>query len=289
MADKPAPESVIWIVSYPKSGNTWVQTVVRAAGRPYGFPRRDLDVYKLIAEGRVPDIVNGIRPEVSVVNTTVLKTHSRYRRKGEIHPQLNLKTVGFVHVMRNPLDLLLSYINFTRAQYERRRHVRKYQEGLFIDLLGFESVIPYEAWVAMKLEDIPRPNLDHALKRFTDTGTVIPGVRMAGGSWLNHSFSWLEAGRTLPSVLLRYEDLLKGPEQFIPLKALFTFSETQIVDAAQTVNQRLRDLQYKSIFFNKMSAYYYPRFFSQGAIARFLRRFGGKLKQLGYENLPERD
>lgn len=280
-------EAVIWIASYPKSGNTWVQAVVRAAGRPFGFPRRDVDVYKLMAEGRPPDVVGGVRPEVSTLNTTVLKTHSRYKPNHEIHAELNLKTSGFIHVIRNPLDLLLSYINFTRAQYERRRNLRHYQEALFLDLLGFDKVIPYEEWVSVKLEDIPRSNLDHALSRFTETGTAIPGVRMAGGSWLDHSFSWLDAGKTLPAVFLRYEDLLKGPEHFLPLSKLFTFSESQIVGAATRVNERLHDQQYKSIFFNKMSSYYYPGFFSSGMISRFLDRFGGRLKQLGYEDLPE--
>src|SRR5687768_1005670 len=118
MARVVTPESVIWIASYPKSGNTWVQTVIRRAGKSHGFPKRDLDVYKHIRAGQAPVAVGGIRPEVSRGHTTVLKTHARHVPGTRIHPELNLQAVGFIYVMRNPLDLLLSYINFTRLQYE---------------------------------------------------------------------------------------------------------------------------------------------------------------------------
>lgn len=282
------PEMAIWIASYPKSGNTWMQSVIREAGKRYGFPQRDLDVYKLIAEKRRPSVVGGIRPDVSNVATTVLKTHSRHLPHGEIHPRLGLKSAGFVHVMRNPLDLLLSYINFTRMQYERRKDSKEYQQALFIDLLGYDRAIPYEEWTKTKLEDIPRSNLDHALNRFTEMETTIPGVRVAGESWLNHAFSWLEAGKLMPSVFFKYEDLLQGPEQFLPLSRLFTFTESEIIDAVNAVNTRQGKLRANTIFFNKMRSYYYPDFFSAGVIARFLERFEGPLKQLGYTNLPER-
>ena len=289
MATNSTPEAVIWIASYPKSGNTWVQSVVREAGQPFGFPRKNLDVYKLIADKRLPEVVGGIRPDVSSASTTVLKTHNLHAPGGKIHARLNLKSAGFVHVRRNPLDLLLSYINFTRLQYEKRQHSKTYQDALFIDLLGFEKAIPYDQWVGVKLEDIPRPNLDHALNRFTESGTVIPGVRPAFGSWLENALSWLEAGQSLPSVAFRYEDLLKGPEYFLTLTKLFTFSESQILDAVNAVNERQRGLQSsKRIFFNKMSSYYYPNFFSPAAISRFLGRFESELKRLGYTDLPGR-
>jgi hypothetical protein len=285
-AERLPAEAVVWIASYPKSGNTWVQTVIRRAGQPFGFPNGDLDVYKMIREGRQPEVVGGIRPEVTGARATVLKTHSRYTPKREPHFQLQLKSAGFVYVMRNPLDMLLSYINFTRLQYEKRRDSSEYRQTLFLDLLGFDGPLPYEAWLEHTLERIPRANLDHALERFTELGTAIPGVGNAGGSWLEHCRSWRKAGRSLPGVFLRYEDLLAGPQAFMPLTRLFAFSEAQIASAVAAVNERQRAEQFKKVFFNKMSAYYYPEFFSPGVLARFLSRFEGELRELGYENLP---
>jgi hypothetical protein len=193
--------------------------------------------------------------------------------------------VGYVYVMRNPLDMLLSYINFTRVQYDKNRDVAAYQERLFIDLLGFERVVPYETWVETKLEDIPRANLDHALARFGELRTEVPGLRMAGGTWLEHCRSWRGAAKHLPAVLLRYEDLLTGPRGFLPLQRLFTFSDEEIVDAASRVDQGLRALQGKKIFFNRMSAYYFHEFFSKGAIRAFLDRFETDLRGIGYADL----
>lgn len=279
------PESVIWIASFPKSGNSWMQRVIRRAGKRFGFPQTDLDVYKLIAAKRRPEVVDGIRPAVSANPTTVLKTHAKFDPEGEIHPELKLHTAGFVHVMRNPLDMLLSYINFTRMVYERRQDSEQYRNDLFIDLLGFAQPVPYEKWVDMKLEDIPRENLDHALDRFAELGTAIPGVRMVGGTWLDHCFSWVEAGKTVPSAFFKYEELLQGPEQFLPLGKLFRFPERLIRRTVDVVNNKQRGMQYKKIFYNKMSSRYYAEFFSEAAISRFLERYGSELKRLGYGDL----
>ena len=78
MAQSQSAESVIWIASYPKSGNTWMQTVVRMAGQSFGFPNMDLDVYKLKSEKLAPAVVSGIQPSITTTRTAVLKTHSIY-------------------------------------------------------------------------------------------------------------------------------------------------------------------------------------------------------------------
>jgi len=39
--------NAIWISSYPKSGNTWVHSVLRLAGKRYGFPQVDMDAYNI--------------------------------------------------------------------------------------------------------------------------------------------------------------------------------------------------------------------------------------------------
>ena len=279
-------ESVIWIASYPKSGNTWVQAVVRNAGKSFGFPSVDLDVYKMKAESRKPIVVGGISPQVTSTNTTVLKTHSAFPKNCRVHPELALDTVGFVYVMRNPLDMLLSYINFTRLEYAQHKDVEKYREALFVDLLGFDKSYAYDEWIGMTLEDIPRHNLDHALARFTELNTQIPTMaQLTGGSWLHHCSSWRDAGSRLPSVFLRYEDLLAGTENFLPIKRVFNFSDSQITDAVNRVNQWVREAQDKKIFFNKKSAFYFSQFFSADIIDNFLQKFESELKLLGYHNL----
>lgn len=281
-------KSVIWVSSFPKSGNTWVQSVIRRAGKPYGFPTTDLDVYKMMAEGRKPASVGkgGVRPEVSGGRTAILKTHSIFPLNGSPHAELELETVGFVYVIRNPLDMLLSYINFTRMQYSSHRDNERYQRRLFIDLLGFKQAVPYEKWVTTTLDDIPRMHLDHALERFSDEGMRISTIDgFTGGSWVQHAVSWMLAGLRLPSVIVRYEDLLLGPEYFQPLQKIFTFTSSEIASAVQAVNERQRGLQYKKVFYNKMSSNYFKDYFSSDAIARFCARYQNELVQIGYSDL----
>lgn len=280
------PTAVVWIASYPKSGNTWVQSVIREAGKDCGFPQKDLDVYRLMQDNAKPVAVSGVRKKISEEPATVLKTHSRCSPNMAIHPQLKLKTVGFVYVKRNPLDMLLSYINFTRLQYERRINDDIYKHALFVDLMGFDKPLPYDEWLGMSIDHIPREHLDHALKRFTELGAVVPGLKMAGGSWLEHCISWDEAAAKVPSVILKYEDLLTANDNFYPIKKLFRFTDEQIELAVARVNSKQRGERSNKIFFNKMDSLYYVNYFSGSVIRQFLDRFSPELVRLGYADLP---
>lgn len=286
-ASLPAKD-VIWVASFPKSGNTWVQSVVRAAGRSFGFPRSDVDVYKMIAEGRHPESVEGVRQRITKGPTALLKTHEIFRPGARLHPKLALDTAGFVYIMRNPLDMLLSYINFTRRQYDNE-HVREsaqYQRMLFNDLLGFGRSYSVEEWRDRTLDRIPRENLDHALRHFSDLDTLIPSLKATtGGTWFEHCEAWVAAAAHFPSVVLRYEEILKRPAKFLALRKLFRFDEKQILGAARSVDKALRSRQYKSVFFNKMTAYYFREYFSQAAVDGFLARFEPRLRALGYDEL----
>lgn len=42
------PSDVVWLTSFPKSGATWTQSVVRNAGKNYEGPQIDLDVYNIL-------------------------------------------------------------------------------------------------------------------------------------------------------------------------------------------------------------------------------------------------
>ena len=50
--------------------------------------------------------------------------------------------------------------------------------------------------------------------------------------------------------------------------------------------KKYKDLQKQEIFYNKMSSYYYPEYFSNSAISRFSRRYKDALENVGYSNLP---
>jgi hypothetical protein len=280
---------VVWISSYPKSGNTWVNNILYQAGTELGYPPEEMDVYNVMKSNKMPSACPIINNKVSEEAPVVLKTHAPFAVN--MHKNLNLETVGFVHVIRNPLDVLLSYINFSRIDYRLWGNREACAKRFFIDFLGFPNIIPYEDWVNTKLDDIPRENLDHALRMFSAGSGKIPNVDQMSGNWFEHSESYFKAKEHLPGVTLKYEDLLQEPNTFLDLQAIFDISSEIMLRALDVINNRNADFSRggqgdRGIFYNKMSSYYYLNYFSSDEISTFLKEHHEQLKSFGYDNLP---
>lgn len=280
---------VVWLASYPKSGATWTQSIVRRAGIQHGVSQGDLDVYKLIASGGEPTTSNAIKSGITSDMCTILKTHCTWGGEEVLHRELPLDMVAFVHVIRNPLDMLLSYVNFTKIQYKNNIDNRNFQEKLFVDFLGFDKPLSYDAWLGMKLEDIPQENLDTALKNFTKNKLQVPSLNLVGGNWLEFNLSWKKAAAKFPSVMIRYEDCIQDLSSYSALTKIFKFSNEDILKAAKDIQIARKkeptnvDLK---VFYNKMSSYYYLDFFSPASIKGFTEKYHTELELLGYEDLP---
>lgn len=280
---------VVWLASYPKCGATWTQSIVGRAGIQYGVTQGDLDVYKLIASGGNPAKSNAIKPEITSDMCAILKTHRPWRGEGVLHRELPLDMAAFVHIIRNPLDMLLSYINFTRMQYKSNRDNLDFKEKLFVEFLGFDKPFTYDAWLGMKLEDIPQKNLDIALQNFTKNKLHIPSLKFVGGNWFEFNLSWNEAAAKYPSVRIRYEDCIQNPSSYSTLTKIFKFSNEDILQAVNDI-QMARKKETTNIntkvFYNKMSSYYYLDFFSPALIRDFIEVYYTELELFGYEDLP---
>ncbi|MEM7119946.1 MAG: sulfotransferase domain-containing protein [Pseudomonadota bacterium] len=121
---------IIWLASYPKSGNTWVRAFLHNLFRD---PKSPFDINKMdaltgneaalpnftAADGRpwqewTPDDVAAMRPAVQKrlsdrqQHMTFCKTHmSVLQVRG--HPTINMSvTAGAVYIVRNPLDIVSS-------------------------------------------------------------------------------------------------------------------------------------------------------------------------------------
>lgn len=277
---------VVWIASYPKSGNTWLQLVIRRSAAKDAIPNTDLDIYRIRRSGQQPEASTCVSSNISNEPTVIAKTHSSFPELDKTHGIFNLRTVGFVYVMRNPLDLLLSYINFSRIQYQNHEHSQAFRRALFTRLLGMEEFPSAEEWANTELDSIPREFLDHALDFFTGSNTRIPALSsMAGGSWRSHCFGWLKAAATVPGVVMRYEKMLEDSSEFHNLSQLFEFSLEDIDCGVEAANARQRSLQGNNIFYNKMSSYYYPAYFSEHMINNFVSKFKEDLQMLGYPEI----
>ena len=99
---------VVWLASYPRSGNTWLRFLLYNYfwGEPSHSSQVALripDLHKV--QEREPALELGLRENVSRM---LIKTHAPLLAQ---HPLLNY-TAGFVYLMRHPRDVLLSLINY---------------------------------------------------------------------------------------------------------------------------------------------------------------------------------
>lgn len=278
------PNKVIWIASYPKSGNTWVFNVIRWAAVTSGFPNFEPEYFEMMHGGRTPQAAPFVQDDISEGQScAVMKTHAL--NSGEkLHPTLGLETVGIVYIMRNPLDMLLSYINFTRIQYARSPRQAVYKEELFRQFLGFDQIFSTEEWQDYTLDTIPQRNLDHALQIFSENNLSIPLLKNAQESWLNHIRIWKKSCVTTPGIILKYEDLIYDASAFHSLRKLFTFSEAAIEKSVAKVDTLTKQSQRKT-FFNKMRSHYFHEYFSTDVLNAFAKKFEAELEETGYPDL----
>ena len=192
------PKGIVWLASYPKSGNTWVRAFLFAlekicAGQEmsaikldemvyWGETDRDVDYFarhlsgpaiiadqKLIAAARAlvqRDIAFG-SPRL-----VYIKTHNAMvidRGTPTINP---VATAGAIYLVRNPLDVAISWARF---------------RGIPID---------------DAIADMGRAGFE--------TATNEHDIYIVYGSWSENVRSWTE--RPNPAVLVvRYEDMLAAP------------------------------------------------------------------------------
>jgi hypothetical protein len=193
------PGGIVWLASYPKSGNTWLRVFLYHITRiSLGIPLEGNDLHQLdrssiyearmfslfaemlgkpVAEADWREIVP-IRPRLhaEVVRrsrrVTFVKTHMALAKVMNT-PVINLDvTLGAVYVVRNPLDVVLS----------------------LADHLGFSVD---EAITAMSMPGYYAKSAEEE-------------VYEPWGSWSENIESW--TGRKSDTIhVLRYEDLLDNP------------------------------------------------------------------------------
>jgi len=199
---------IIWLASYPKSGNTWVRTFLanyflgrrKPIGinelRKFTLSETRQDFYDRAAGGlfRGENLEESLalRPKVQRLiaaekdGTHFVKTHSIIDRAGSmplIDPEV---TAAAIYIMRNPFDVVPSY----------SRHA-----GVSID---------------KTIESLSDP--DNML------GTT-SGIVDCLGRWDDHLNSWIKAPG-LPRHVMRYEDIHADPKR--AFSTLFEFLRTPV-------------------------------------------------------------
>lgn len=187
--------SIVWLASYPKSGNTWMRVFLAnyLANRPeplsinevhrFGMGDSIPRMYNMVAGRQIDtsdiDLVLSLRDRVmqgivaNNADVNFVKTHNvRSQAMGvELIPDKYSRSA--IYILRNPLDMLLSYA----------RH------------FGLSSEDAVQAINSSSNANAP------------DGSTVWQFL----GSWTDHVKSWTQ-GPQFPVLALRYEDLLDDPK-----------------------------------------------------------------------------
>ncbi|GAA0704577.1 sulfotransferase domain-containing protein [Dokdonella soli] len=196
--------NIVWLASYPKSGNTWLRAFLAnlIANRSEPVPLNDLlryaedeanpDLFTALAGRPSADLdigeIAALRPRVHAAiaeraqGTRFVKTHNM-TGSFDGHPLHNMQvTAGAIYVVRNPLDVAISMTHH----------------------FGI--------------------SLDEAIDRLADANVATLNdaqfVSQIIGSWSMHVKGWADmAGERV--LVLRYEDLLDKPgKQFAKVARL---------------------------------------------------------------------
>jgi len=197
------PRGIIWIASYPRSGNTWTRAFLNSLFKVMQDPSSaDVDINQ-IEEGSLvedaaalyprflrkpvaaarPAEIAAARPQVqaalveSAGRPIYLKTHNA-NALDHGSPLINMGvSLGAIYIVRNPLDVAISYAHLSNAP---------------IDL-----VIEQMSTSGWGVESMREKGLER--------------VRVVMGSWSENVASW--TARPHPTVLVvRYEDMVGKPK-----------------------------------------------------------------------------
>ncbi len=190
---------IIWLASYPKSGNTWMRALLtnylcdgetpadinEMDGGPIASSRVWFDEWVGVEASALSDnAIERLRPGVyrclarETPDTLYMKVHDAWSRtdRGDALFPADV-TAGVVYILRNPLDIAMSY----------RHH--------------------YGISIEMAVEALCNPSNTIARSH----GELSDQLRQWLGSWSSHVKSWMdESGLTIH--LVRYEDMCSNPE-----------------------------------------------------------------------------
>lgn len=186
---------IIWLASYPKSGNTWVRTVLanyflgrrKPVGinelRKFTLSETRQDFYDRAAggafRGKTFEDCMAVRPKVQRLIAAAkpephfVKTHSIIDKVGPVPLVDPALTAAAVYVMRNPFDVVPSYARHTGLDHDASIDALCNSQNVLSSPSGIYDVL---------------------------------------GRWDEHIASWVNAPG-LPRHVLRYEDLHINPRK----------------------------------------------------------------------------
>lgn len=270
---------IIWLASYPKSGNTWLRIFLANLLRDDEGPLHINDLSLPVAANRqIFDDAAGVeasdlteeeiaryRPRVfrclaaTSMSTVFLKTHDAYTILPGGEPLIPTDvSIGAIYIVRNPLDVAISFAHHSGATLDR-----------VITVMAEDHAFTY---------DPPTRNLSQRLL-----------------SWNGHVLSWVD-DTPFPVHVVRYEDMLDQPLETFRGIASFCRLPCDSARVARAVRHssfdRLRGQerasgfierpQSASMFFREGKANVWRDVLSPSQVDRILGDHGAVMRRFGY-------
>ena len=228
---------IIWIASYPKSGNTWVRSFITAY---YFCENGNFDINKL---NLIQDY-----PNKQFFKETV--------KKGEIHKhwdssQKNICNEKKVKFLKTHNSLVTAFGNdFTKPKYSLGViHIIRDPRNIITSLKNHHDFETYEkALTFMQDENKVLEDYPH-LKNYAKTNII--------NSWRINYQSWM-SNKNFRRLTIRYEDMIENPQQtfeklVVFINTLMRFKDkvdaNKLGNAIQTTNfKSLQDIENQGKF-----------------------------------------
>ena len=168
--------NIILCAGYPKSGNTLLGRSLLYAG---GIRDSSFDWYWIKKKGIMPT-----PNPIFKSKTCCIKIHDKFRPFRNIFVSYPGEIVKVIVIIRNPLDTLLSSINFFRVVYKNSGGRLPFLHRISLRILMPDFRVGEDFLKDFTLEKL-RDNgmLDLALDNFGKNDTVIPHLFYRSGAW----------------------------------------------------------------------------------------------------------
>jgi hypothetical protein len=273
-------KNIIWLASYPKSGNTWLRAFLTsyldgakepllldrltrfsaadASFVPYaailghsieGYSSIDLQPYRKKAHEHISNETEGYAP---------VKTHNNYKNYDGSPAFFENTTRNAIYIVRNPLDMVISYGDHYGCGI---------QGGIEASLSSVNQIL------SKRDESVPQYL----------------------GNWSDHVNGWFDSG-DLPRLILRYEDALRDPFRAFGQVVNFLkldYSETILKNAikyssfnALKKQEEKNGFSEKSLnskrFFRKGELGGWRKILTKNQVEMVLKHHGKTMRRLGY-------
>ena len=257
---------IIWIASYPKSGNTWIRSFLSSYiytnDGTFNFNLLNkIDQFPLLKyynkinlyPKNLSEAAQGWVTAQQVINLDnkihFMKTHNAMCTING-NPFTNKEnSLGAIYIVRDPRDILISYSNFLNMNYSET------------------------------LNELTRKNNTSFLNDTVDTKNIVGSLM---GSWSENFNSWEKYNLT-KKIIIRYEDLISNPyETFLKIITYLNnlygleINKKKIqmsIESTQFVN--LQNLEKRNMFFEKSKNT--KVFFREGKIKQWEKKLDIKM------------